>query len=617
LNTEDFVEKARLIHADKYQYPTTKYIRYAGKVEILCPSHGIFLQRPADHLYGKGCKKCASPLHDSTEGFISKAIAVHGDKYDYSGAVYTGSSNKVKIICGEHGSFEQSARAHLKGKGCRACSIRAAEGRLDSKEDFIRKAIETHGDLYSYNTVVYATSKKEVTIVCRKHGAFSQKPNAHIQGHGCPKCSIIKVADGRRTEVSSYLAKAREFHNDKYDYSKVNYVNSGSKIEIGCPEHGYFLQSASHHLSHGCRKCSSDKIGKALLDTKEDFVKKAKEVHGDLYSYEYVRYSKSNVKVSIECKKHGVFEQAPYSHLNGQGCKHCANVGPSKNEIEMSDFLSSLTAVVRSDRIAIAPLEIDCLLPDRKTGVEFCGLYFHSAKFRERDYHIKKLTAANAKGLRLVQVFEDEWLAKKDIVKSVLKNIVSAPSTVLYARKMELREVSKEEAKNFLDLYHLQGHTKAEIRLGLYSGEELAMLATFSVNRQILGDLKPGWAELVRLCSVPGTRVVGGFAKLLKRFVSCYSPSGIKTYCDLRYFTGKGYEAVGFSKSHVSAPGYSYVKNQRRYSRYAYQKHLLKKKLEVFDPSLSEEENMTANNFHRIYDCGNIVYVMDLSRRSQ
>jgi len=613
LDTEEFVTNALRIHKNKYAYSKAIYHKYSEKVIITCPIHGDFNQRVSDHLRGKGCKKCASPLHNDTPGFIVKAVGVHGSKYGYEETIYSGSSQKIKIKCPIHGIFEQKARHHLQGKGCRGCAIRAAEGRIDSLSDFIFKASKKHSSFYTYDKVEYSGSKKEVLITCPEHGDFLQKPNSHLQGGGCPTCAVIRTSNSRRSTLEDFIVRAKITHGNTYDYSRVAYVNANTKIEIGCPAHGYFWQSAAHHLTHGCQKCSGLKLKALLTDTKEQFIEKARFKHSDFYDYSSVVYVKSDVKIEILCPTHGAFYQAPYSHLNGQGCPRCANVGPSKNEIELSTLLATFAPVVTSDREVLYPQEIDCYLPDRKIGVEFCGLFYHSIKFRDKNYHLSKLLSAQSKGVHLIQVFEDEWIAKPKIVGAILKNKILPSGTRIFARNTEVKIISKADANIFLKNNHLQGCTPAEINIGLFYEEKLVMVATFSSSRKILGTMPDNWFELVRLCTLLDTKVLGGFSKLLTFFIRNYRPSGVKTYCDRRYFDGSGYLSVGFKKSHDSPPSYYYSKGQKRFSRYSFQKHKLAKKLKFYDPLLTEEKNMAKNGYFRIYDCGTSVFTLEIT----
>ena len=187
-------------------------------------------------------------------------------------------------------------------------------------EDFIRRAKEVHGDKYDYSKVDYIDNRTKVCIICPEHGEFWQQPRNHLLGQACPKCAYKTRWESRgRITTENFIKKARKAHGDKYDYSKVEYKGTHTKVCIICQEHGEFLQTPHNHLhSQGCLACS----GRKQLTT-EEFIHRAKEVHGDKYDYSKVEYINSHTKVKIICPIHGEFEQEPNSHLEGKGCPNC------------------------------------------------------------------------------------------------------------------------------------------------------------------------------------------------------------------------------------------------------------------------------------------------------
>ena len=255
------------------------------------------------------------------EEFIKEATEKHGDKYDYSKVKYVNSATKVCIICPEHGEFWQEASGHLRGQGCPKCS----GNYIPTTEEWVASARKVHGDKYDYSKVDYVKNNIKVCIICPKDGEFWQTPSAHLQGQGCHKCAN-KINGGRkRLSISAFIKKSREEHGDKYDYSKVKYDGAHTKVCIICPKHGEFWQTPNEHKKGcGCPKCGNKAKGERCRSTKEEFIKKANEVHGDKYDYSKVDYVKNNIKVCIICPKHGNFEQTPNSHLRGCGCPNCS-----------------------------------------------------------------------------------------------------------------------------------------------------------------------------------------------------------------------------------------------------------------------------------------------------
>lgn len=188
----------------------------------------------------------------TTEIFIEKAKQIHGDKYDYSQVEYINSATPVSIICSLHGEFKQIPNNHLKGYGCKICAhIHTTKQQTPTTEQFIQRAQQVHGNKYDYSKVVYKNAKTPVIIICPIHGEFEQLPYEHIRRKGCPKCSRHQLTK------EQFITKAKLIHGDKYDYSKVNYINTTTKICIICPKHGEFYQLPTEHLKgHGCGKCS-------------------------------------------------------------------------------------------------------------------------------------------------------------------------------------------------------------------------------------------------------------------------------------------------------------------------------------------------------------------------
>jgi predicted nucleic-acid-binding Zn-ribbon protein len=184
-DTDTFIEKAKKIHGEKYDYSLVNYINNKKPVTIICPIHGNFEQVPNYHLEGNGCQKCGGNVTLTTNEFISKSNEIHNNKYDYDLVVYKNSNTPVTIICPKHGEFQQRPGKHLKGAGCNKCAI---ESSRYTTNDFIKKSQEKHGDRYDYSKSVYTGSRDPITIICKKHGEFTQDAIQHMRGSNCPRC---------------------------------------------------------------------------------------------------------------------------------------------------------------------------------------------------------------------------------------------------------------------------------------------------------------------------------------------------------------------------------------------------------------------------------------------
>ena len=236
ITTEEFIEKARKVHGDKYDYSKVKYVNYKTKVCIICPKHGEFWQNPHHHLSRKqGCHLCNGGVNLSTEEFIEKAKEIHGDKYDYSKAKYIDNRTKVCIICHEHGEFWQIPNSHLNGNGCFDCSyVERGLKRNSTTEEFIEKARKVHGDKYDYSKVEYVNAKTKVCIICHEHGEFWQTPNSHLSGQGCPKCKQSKMEN----EISLFLKQNNIFFEQQ---KRFNWLGKQS-LDFYLPDYNIAIE---------------------------------------------------------------------------------------------------------------------------------------------------------------------------------------------------------------------------------------------------------------------------------------------------------------------------------------------------------------------------------------
>ena len=284
--------------------------------------------------------------------------------------------------------------------------------------------------------------------------------------------------------------------------------------------------------------------------------------------------------------------------------------GSSIYEQELIEFVKSIYngSVVHGDRTQIRPLELDIYLPEKNVAIEFDGLYWHSEKNgKDEYYHLMKTEKCLGKGIRLIHVFEDEWKEKREIVKDRIRSILGINQTRIFARKCIVRELDSKTANEFLDANHLQGCCNSSIRYGLFHNDELVSVMTFGKPRF---NRNYDW-ELVRYASKIGCSVVGGASKLLASFRKGHSGS-IVSYADRRYSDGHLYERLGFVLEGASKPNYWYVKGTQKLNRYACQKHKLPALLgDGYDEGLSECDNMVANGWSQVHDCGNFIYVID------
>ena len=631
LTKEELLNRFKKIHGDEYDYSlflsdNFSYKSVKGKMPIICRKHGVFYQKIRHHLEGCKCPECQKELraikHRLTKDEILKRINETKNKdYDYSlflnnNFSYQFITDKIPVICHnkdengiEHGVFYSSITSlmHPYPK-CPKCAEEHKIKKLQKnkvvrqldKDLLISEFRKIHGDRYSYDKIfekdyIIKSKNQKIPIICSKHGVFYQRIDKHLSGQGCPKC-----ARNLPITKEEFIERARKIHGDKYDYSKVDYVNGDTKVCIICPEHGEFWQKPNYHMKgRGCPLCASN-----IPLTTNEFIKRAKEVHGDKYDYSKVEYVNYGTKVCIVCPKHGEFWQLTGNHIGKkQGCPRCEH-HVSAWEEEIANYLKSLNLnIIQSDRKILDGKEIDILLPDYSIGIECDGLNFHSEKYKDKNYHLLKTEECAKKGIRLIHIFEDEWVNKKNIIESMLSNIFRKSKVKIYARKCEIKDVPTKDKTKFLDENHIQGRSNSTVNFGLYYNNELVSLMTFGKPRiNMGGDKSEGSWELVRFCNKLNTNVIGGASKLFTKFAKDYNPKKIITYSDKRWATGNMYQILGFINTHDSDPNYFYIIDDERKNRFNFRKSVLIK--EGYDPNKTEHEIMLDRDIYRIYDCG-------------
>lgn len=538
--------------------------------------------------------------------FVEKARKTHGNKYDYLKAEYINSQTKVCIICPEHGEFFQTPAGHVRGNECPVCA-NEKRGRFNRFNNvyFMENASKIHGDKYDYSKVEYENSNEKVCIICPEHGEFWQTPLAHINNkQGCPKCAH------KGLNIEELKNEFKKVHGEKYDYSKVVLNKMNEKVCIICPEHGEFWQSPTKHLrGQGCPRCGKEKLAKSMVMTTPMFIEKAKLIHGDKYDYSDTIYSGTYNKAKIICPEHGEFWQVANYHLSGHGCHHCGNI-VSSAETEISFFINSLgfKTELRDRTILPSGKEIDILIPDKKIGIEYDGLVWHSDKFKNKRYHLDKTEECSKNGVRLIHIFEDEWVNKPELVKSMISNILGKSENRIFARKCIAKTIDSKTANEFIEKNHIQGKAISSINIGLFYLDELVSVMTFGKPRISMGHKNKKYDyELIRFCNKLNTSVVGAAGKLFNYFLETYNPISIISYCDRRWSVGNMYEKIGFRLDHISQPNYFYIEGNNRKNRFRYHKAALVKM--GYDSNKSEKEITESLGMPRIYDCGAFVYV--------
>jgi hypothetical protein len=369
------------------------------------------------------------------EAFVQRAREIHGDRYDYSKVVYTNMNTKICIGCKEHGEFMQSASKHILSKrGCPTCGIKkCAKAITIPWEEFLIRARKKHGNRFQYIEETYTGMKNKMDIICPDHGKITMDAVSHcITKTGCKLCGNMSKAVNKTIAHEDFIKRANEFHNYNYDYSKALYKNGNKKITIICKNHGEFEQTAYKHLFSGCRKCADDLHASKSRKSIDKYIEDAIKIHGNLYDYSKVNYKNSKTKIIISCKIHGDFEKIASDHLVGQGCQKCKPPKHSKFAISWLKYRMVCDNVHiqhaengGEHRIKNSLYHADGYCKETNTLYEAFGSYWHgSPKIFDPDKRnkhtgktfgelyqntLKKREHCLQNGYNVIEVWEWEW----------------------------------------------------------------------------------------------------------------------------------------------------------------------------------------------------------------
>lgn len=316
--------------------------------------------------------------------------------------------------------------------------------------------------------------------------------------------------------------------------------------------------------------------------------------------------NKFNKKYSFECKRCKTISECFIHNGKTPKCDVCDVSSISGFQDEIYEFIKTELGIdcILNDRKTIYPKELDIYIPSKKIAIECNGIYWHSEVLgkKNKTYHINKTENCIKQGIHLIHIFENEWNNKKNIIKSILKNILNCNVDKIGARKCKIIEINKKISKQFLNDNHLQGNDHSSLKYGLYYKTELISIMTFCKSRF---DKKCEW-ELSRYCNKINLNIQGAASKLFSHFIKKHQPNNIVSYSDRKIFSGDIYFKLGFNFIQNTPPNYHYIIDN--YSnlkhRMGFQKHKLNKLLSDFDVNLTEWENMKNHGFDRIWDCG-------------
>ena len=625
MNLQEFVEHANLIHNYKYNYELIKFNSLLSIIEIICPIHGSFKLRAKYHIYQKrGCRKCicnpADKYSKIKENFINNANNIHNNKYDYSLVDYKGSNIKVEIICPIHGIFKQTPSSHIQNHGCKECDTDRKRNNLRlSHEEVIRRFKEIHGDLYDYSKVNYISCFDNITVTCKLHGDFTTTYSKHyLAGSGCYLCN-----GGVSLTTKEVVRRFTSVHNNIYDYSKFNYINAKTKGEIICLKHGSFFQNYidHYHNSHGCPKCANN-----YSPNNNEILLLCNELHNNKYDYSLVEYNGAHSNIEIICPTHGIFTQTPSNHIhNKNGCPKCSShVSNTQREIYEYIFQYNQDTILE-DRTTYPNLYLDITIPSKQLAIEYNGIYWHtindsniSSRYKLNNHLKDKLLLAKKYGLRVINIYEDEWIDNQLQIKQIINNALGIIKGKIGARKCFVWSCISSDPnfithiQPFFNKYHHQGlrFKPNGVAYCLIYNMQIVACAYFGQNNYH----NQNECELIRYTTKAGYKVQGGLSKLIKAFISNNSwVKNIISYCDARLFTGEGYIKSGFKLIDWTSPGFDVIVNGKRKHRSCIVKNKLKNYFSNEDlNNHTQFELAEILGWRIIPDCGQLVFLFTL-----
>jgi len=506
------------------------------------------------------------------------------------------------------------------------CTNQSNQKKQNTKKGFLEKyGVESHNQLDSVKEKKKETLLKNYGVENMMHSPELKeklkKTNLERYGVECTLRNEEINEKTKKTNLEKYGVE-NPFNNEeiKNKIYKTNLEKYGSRgpmsdenvrkkrDKTNLEKYGVIYPLHNEKLSEKRYETISNNFKSRYPTLEIDLQKKTKEVivknhcplHDEFKINRYLLYTRYYIyKLNMFCTKCFPPETAK-----------------SIKEQEIGDYIKSLLPTKKIIRSYIYNKDnkksIDIFLPELNLGFECDGTYWHSILFKEKDYHINKLNETKTLGIKLYQIFEDEWTNKKEIVKSIIKSKFNIYDHKVYARKCIIKELDSKTYTQFLNENHIQGRVATKHKYGLMHNSELVAVIGFGKKRKSNGEKDiniDGHFELLRFCKKLNYKVHGGFSKLVKHFINEIDPKQIISLVDKRYFDGESYKSTDFVYMNDTEPGYWYVKNNtyKKYHRFSFRRDVLTKL--GYDENKHEFEIMLELGYHIVYDSGNMRFV--------
>lgn len=505
--------------------------------------------------------------------------------------------------------------------------------KLESIKDKSKRTnLEKYGEEFYISTLEFKDKSKRTNL--EKYGTEipmqSDKVKEKIQKTNIEKYgvrNVFQLEEIKDRVKSSNLEKyGTEYYQSTNEFKEkfkntclinfgVEHPTKSKKVldkikNSNLEKYGYEFYMSSLEFKNKSKKTNIEKYGSECPNKSEMLRKINYEVCKDI---NYIRYDEKEKSSLYRCTSGHEFYIKSDNYIsrkrnNISPCTICNPINDLKSlkEKELFEFISSVYTgeIIQSYRDG---LEIDIYLPELNLGFEFNGLYFHSEKFKEKNYHIRKTNYFNSKNIKIIHIWQDDWEYRKDVVKSMISNKIGKSSNKIGARECEVREINdKNIIRKFLDENHIQGFVGSKIKIGLFYNDYLISLMCFD---QFEGrkKIKNGF-NLNRFCNKLNSHVIGGASKMLQYFIGKFNPERIVSYADKDWSVGNLYEKIGFIKISESNPDYKYIINNKRVHKSNFKKSQLKSKFDIDISNKNESELVNELGIYKIYDCGKIKY---------
>jgi hypothetical protein len=564
---------------------------------------------------------------------IEKCLNCNKEDVKYSGKFKTGFNKFCSKKCSNEYNAEFTSENRIKKYGYYYSNKDKAKQTMlekygdvnyNNRESAFKTMTERYGAKTTGESEILSNKTKKTNL--EKYGTEyaigsdivkSKIENSFIEKYGVDKIGKSELI---RERIKNTLL---ERYNTT-DLSKID-GNLEKRINTNLKKYGVSHGFQSENVKDKIKNTLLEKYGVEHPLKSKDIKNKVKEKYNNNFINKYLEkgielevINEDEVKVKNYCNIHNEF----IINKNNLNLRHfrykvdiCTKCNPISNntssyENEIKKYLDSKNiSYIEKDRKILNGNEIDILIPDFNFGIEFNGSYYHSDKFKDKNYHLNKTNLAIIKGYNIFHVHESDFVNKRDLIYSMINSKLNIINTKIFARKCIIKTIDRNIEKEFLNENHIQGYAVSIIAYGLYYKNELVSLMSFSKKRIISKHKNnlDGEYELLRFCNKINHTVIGGASKLLRKFEKDFNPDIIYSYANRDYSNGNLYYNLGFDFESFTEPSYFWEKNNVKYNRFSLRKDLLVKM--GFDKNKTEYEILTEQYYNKIYTTGNLKFI--------